>query len=67
METQRLLTLFSATLLKILCKDRNIRTNGATKRELIRRLQKYATQAVVYDGRPKKDLLKEAKARNLDW
>ncbi|KAK1011958.1 hypothetical protein LTR54_004813 [Friedmanniomyces endolithicus] len=66
METQRLLTLFSATLLKILCKDRNIRTNGATKRELIHRLQKYATQAVVYDGRPKKDLLKEAKARNLD-
>ncbi len=37
------------------------------KRELIRRLQKYATQAIVYDGRPKRDLVKEAKAREIDW
>ncbi|KAK0355217.1 hypothetical protein LTR91_020715 [Friedmanniomyces endolithicus] len=61
-----LLSAFSATVLKRLCKERNIRTNAATKRELIRRLQKYATQAIVYDGRPKRGLLKEAKARKID-
>ncbi|KAK1021341.1 hypothetical protein LTR33_018483, partial [Friedmanniomyces endolithicus] len=61
-----LLSAFSATVLKRLCKERNIRTNAATKRELIRRLQKYATQAIVYDGRPKRGLLKGAKARKID-
>ncbi|KAK0947559.1 hypothetical protein LTR29_001167 [Friedmanniomyces endolithicus] len=59
-------TPFCATILKAFCKERNIRTNGAMKRELIRRLQKYATQAIVYDGRPKRDLVKEAKAREID-
>ncbi|TKA77693.1 hypothetical protein B0A55_04000 [Friedmanniomyces simplex] len=62
-----LLSTFILSDLKALGKSRNIATNTATKVQLILRLQKHATQAVVYDGRPVRHLLRDIHARGIGF
>ena len=55
----------SVAELKVLCKQHKLRTTGK-KADLILRLDKYETQARVYDGLPLSALLKEAMSRGIE-